>query len=85
MTKFKAIVRVKRKPGVLDPQGKTILESLKRLEYENVKSVFVGKVFFLDIEVESAEKAELEIGEIARKVLSNPIIEDFEIIHLGEI
>ena len=84
MTKFKAIIRVKRKPGVLDPQGKTILESLKRLEYENIESVFVGKAFFIDIKSQDEEAAKKALSEIALKVLSNPIIEEFEIIHFEE-
>ncbi|MFP4460174.1 MAG: phosphoribosylformylglycinamidine synthase subunit PurS [Candidatus Zixiibacteriota bacterium] len=85
MKKFKAIVRVKRKPGVLDPQGKTILESLQRLEYGNVNSLYVGKSFFIDIDSENAGDAKAEIAEISKKVLSNPIIEDFEILEIEEI
>ena len=74
-----------RKDGVLDPQGKTIHESLGRLEYDKIESVRVGKVFFIDIKAENAEMAKKQIEEISIKVLSNPIIENFVILDLQEL
>ncbi|HLV02141.1 MAG TPA: phosphoribosylformylglycinamidine synthase subunit PurS [Acidobacteriota bacterium] len=76
--KSKVIVRLKE--GVLDPQGQTIQRSLKRLGVEGVSSVRQGKFFELEFSGESDPARVRKITEeIARNVLSNPIIETFEV------
>ena len=77
--KMKARVVVKLKEGVLDPQGKTIHQALAKMGMAEVSRVRQGK--FFEIEFEGVGKAEAlrRSEEIARKVLSNPIIENFEI------
>lgn len=78
MMKSKVIVRLKE--GVLDPQGQTIQRSLKRLGAKEVLSVRQGKFFELEFSGESdPEQVRQMTEEIARKVLSNPIIETFEV------
>ncbi|WP_022851870.1 phosphoribosylformylglycinamidine synthase subunit PurS [Limisalsivibrio acetivorans] len=74
---MKVKVYVKLKSGVLDPQGQTILGSVRRLGHDFVKDVRVGK--FFEIEVDETENLEEKIAEISDKVLSNPIIEEFSI------
>ena len=70
-------VYVSYKKGVLDPQGKAVLESLKSLGYTEFSEVRVGKYFEIKIDSSIKEKAEIEkkVQEIADKVLSNPIME----------
>ncbi len=67
------------RPAILDVQGKTVEHSLHSLGYTNIGHVRIGK--HITLEIEAADKAEAEklAHEAAEKVLSNPIIEDFEV------
>jgi phosphoribosylformylglycinamidine synthase PurS subunit len=72
-------IRVKPRPGLLDPQGKAIHHALHSLGWEGVEDVRVGKAIYLDMDAESPEQA-LEIAEtMCRKLLANPVTEDFEV------
>ena len=73
-----ARVFVSFKPTVLDPQGQTIRGALNGLGHSSIAAVRQGK--FFDIEMAngaSLEQARQEIDQIARDVLSNPVIEDY--------
>ena len=72
----KVIVDVVLKPEILDPQGQAITGALRRLGITGVKSVRQGKHFELDVE-DSIDDAALE--QLADRVLSNPVIEEFTI------
>ncbi|MFA5114076.1 MAG: phosphoribosylformylglycinamidine synthase subunit PurS [Candidatus Margulisiibacteriota bacterium] len=68
MAKIKVYVTPKQ--GVLDPQGKTVESALHTMGYKNVSNVHIGKY----IELEAPEK---QIDEMCKKLLANPIIEDY--------
>jgi phosphoribosylformylglycinamidine synthase PurS subunit len=70
-------VEVTLKKEVLDPQGVAVENSLKALNYDNVRQVRVGKYIELIIEAEGREKAATQVEEMSRRLLSNPVIEDF--------
>ena len=74
---MKAHVIVRLKPQVLDPQGETIRSALGTLGYDNVNEVRQGKHFELSLETASREEAEAQAKEIAKRVLSNPVLETF--------
>ena len=77
---MKARVYVTLKPTVLDPQGQTIRRALAGLGHSLVLDVRQGKYF--DINVEDGgdrTKAAAELDQIAREVLSNPVIEEYRI------
>ncbi len=71
---MKAKIEVFLKPEVLDPQGETIKRALHTLGYDTIREVRQGKVFYIELDEKDAGKV---IEEIARKVLANPVIEDF--------
>lgn len=73
---MKAYVYVSLKKSVLDPQGKTIHNALKKMGYQGVDDVRQGKYFELTLDMEPAQ-AKNEVERIAREVLTNPVIEDF--------
>jgi phosphoribosylformylglycinamidine synthase subunit PurS len=79
--KAKIIVRLKQ--TVHDPQGEAIWQTLQHMGYSKITSVRQGKVF--DIEMEHMNQSDTTklLEEIARKVLANPIIEEY-VIELGE-
>ncbi len=68
MAKIKVYVTPKH--GVLDPQGKTVEAALHTMGYKNVSNVHIGQY----IELEGPEN---KIDEMCKKILSNPIIEDY--------
>jgi phosphoribosylformylglycinamidine synthase len=77
---MKARVYVTLKPTVLDPQGQTIRRALAGLGHSLIADVRQGKYF--DIAVEDGadrDKAAAELDQIAREVLSNPVIEEYRI------
>ena len=77
--RYKADVVVKLKDGVRDPQGSAIATILKRTKIENKPNVGVGKFFTIEVEDKTAQGAKKKLEHIAREVLSNPILEKYEI------
>jgi phosphoribosylformylglycinamidine synthase len=75
---MKAHVYVTLKRTVLDPQGQTIQNALRKMQYQGVKDVRQGKYFVLDLDNSlDAATAKAEVERIARDVLTNPVIEEF--------
>ena len=74
---MKAHVYVTLKRTVLDAQGQTVADALRRMQYRGVADVRQGKYFVLTLDdgLEHAE-AEAEVARIAREVLTNPVIEE---------
>jgi len=76
-------VRVKPRPGLLDPQGKAIHHALESLGYPGVAEVRVGKVMDLEMDAASEAEARERVDEMCRKLLANPVTEDFEVTVAG--
>ena len=74
---FLAKIFITLKPTVNDPQGQTVLGSLKTLGFGSVDTVRMGK--YLEVKMLEGERsrAEEQINEMCRKLLANPVIEDF--------
>ena len=73
---MKARVIVTPRKALLDPQGKAVQKSLKRLGYDEVENVRVGKYIEITINDDDRKKAGSRLDEMCKKLLSNPIIED---------
>ncbi len=75
---MKAHVYVTLKASVLDPQGQTIQNALRKIGFADVSAVRQGKYFALSLaDGLASEVAKAEVERIAREVLTNPVIEDF--------
>ena len=75
---MKAHVYVTLKRTVLDAQGKTVADALRRMSYKGIADVRQGKYFLLTLEDGiDATSAQAEVERIAREVLTNPVIEEF--------
>jgi phosphoribosylformylglycinamidine synthase len=75
---MKAHVYVTLKTSVLDPQGQTIHNALKKIGYGQVEGVRQGKYFVLSLaDGLGGEQAREQVEKIAREVLTNPVIEEF--------
>ena len=73
------VVDVMPKPEILDPQGKAVLGALPRLGFAGVADVRQGKRFELELKGEASDAALAEVTKMAETLLSNPVIEDFEV------
>ena len=82
---MKAHVYVTLKRTVLDAQGQTVADALRRMNYCGVSDVRQGKYFLLTLEpsatdantAEAEAAARVEVDRIAREVLVNPVIEEY--------
>ena len=75
---FKAKVLIKRRQSILDPQGKAVEIGAKHLGLTNVQNTRIGKLIEFDVDVEDKSTAEKEVNLYCNKLLSNPIMEDYE-------
>lgn len=77
---MKAIVHVGLKPGVLDPQGKAVADTLGRLGFDEVGSARIGKVIELDLTGDlDPAAAEARVREMCETLLANTVIESYRI------
>ncbi len=74
---MKARVYVTYRRGILDPQGNAVARSLATLGFHEVNDVRVGKL--IDIELEAVDRASAErmLDEMCRRLLANPVIEEY--------
>jgi phosphoribosylformylglycinamidine synthase, purS protein len=78
MTAYTAIVTVRLKGGVLDPEAKTTRRALERLEFE-IAALRTADRFEIDLEASNADEAADRAEEMAERLLANPTIHDYEI------
>jgi len=83
--RFSFEVLVRLKPGLLDPQGKAVEGSLPAMGWTNVSGVRVGKHVELTVEADAEDAARAQVEEMARRLLSNPVIEEFQILAADEV
>jgi phosphoribosylformylglycinamidine synthase len=77
---MKVRVYVTPKEGILDPQGATVERVLPALGFSGVSDVRIGKFIELNLDPApgaSSDQAHAQVDEMCRKLLANPIIEDF--------
>jgi phosphoribosylformylglycinamidine synthase PurS subunit len=75
---MKAHVYVTLKTSVLDPQGQTIHNALRKIGFSEVSAVRQGKYFALSLaDGLEPQAARTQVERIAREVLTNPVIEEF--------
>ncbi len=77
MSKSKAVVYIRLKEGVLDPQGKTIAQAMSNMGYNEFSSVRSGR--FFELECDSRPDLDDRIDEVCRKLLSNPVVETYRV------
>ena len=73
---MKAKVIVMPKLSILDPQGVAVRDAMRHHGLPGAKSVRVGRM--IEVDIDGASEAQLH--EVAREMLSNPVIEDYELV-----
>jgi phosphoribosylformylglycinamidine synthase subunit PurS len=83
VSEYRFAVNVTPKAGILDPQGRAVESSLGHLGIEGVSAVRVGRRIELTATAEDPAAARAVVERLGRELLSNPLIETFEVEALG--
>jgi phosphoribosylformylglycinamidine synthase len=75
---MRATVLVRPKPGILDPQGQAVESSLRHLGFE-VGEARVGRLVDVELTTDDQAEARAQIERMCEKLLTNPLIESYEI------
>jgi phosphoribosylformylglycinamidine synthase len=84
MTSYRYAVNVTPKPGILDPQGRAVEGSLGHLGITGVTGVRVGRRVELTVDADDQAAARNVVERLAGELLSNPLIEAYDIELLAE-
>jgi phosphoribosylformylglycinamidine synthase PurS subunit len=82
---YRFAVNVTPKPGILDPQGKAVERSLPHLGIAGVSGVRVGRRVEMTVEAADEAAARAVVDRLAGELLSNPLMELFEVEPMGEV
>lgn len=75
---FSSKIKITLRKNILDPQGKTIEHSLKTMGYDSILDTRIGKFIELAVEADSLDKAKQITDDACKKLLANPVMEDYE-------
>lgn len=79
MKAFTISVRVSLKDGILNPEAEAVKKSLQRLSITSVEDLSIERHYVFKIKAEQQSEA-LEVGrKMARELLSNIVMENFEV------
>ncbi len=76
---MKAIVTIRRRANIADPEGSTIRRALGDLGFRGVESVRVNRTIELEVAAGDLEQATAQVREMCEQLLVNPVMEDFDI------
>ncbi|MGH7507568.1 MAG: phosphoribosylformylglycinamidine synthase subunit PurS [Longimicrobiales bacterium] len=79
MNEYRIEVRIAPRAGLLDPEGKAVQHALRSLEFEDVEDVRVGRLIRLRLLADDETAARAAADEMCRKLLANPVTEDYQI------
>jgi len=74
---FKVKVLIKRRKTILDPQGKAVEIGAKHLGLSNIKNTRIDKYIEFNVDTNNKKAAEDEVNDYCKKLLANPIMEDY--------
>lgn len=74
---LKAKINITLKKTVADPQGSTIKRALESLGYKDLADARMGKLVTIRLNLRDKKRAEREVDQMCKRLLANPIIEDY--------
>ncbi|MDQ6617556.1 MAG: phosphoribosylformylglycinamidine synthase subunit PurS [Actinomycetota bacterium] len=83
--RFDVLVEVALRPGIADPQGATIERALPALGFQQVSGVRTGKAIRFSIEADGEPSARIQVDELCRRFLTNPVIEEAHVTLAGGV
>jgi len=85
MSRFRVTVHIVPRRGLLDPQGKAVTDALRTLGFGAVQDVHFGRHVVVEMDAPDSSAAERSTREMCKKLLANPVIEDFEIASVSNL
>jgi phosphoribosylformylglycinamidine synthase subunit PurS len=82
VTKYRTSVHIVPRDGILDPQGHAVADALHSLGFSQVRDVRVGRHVVVDADADTPQAARDAVRAMCERLLSNPVIEDFEIVSI---
>ncbi|MDR2362076.1 MAG: phosphoribosylformylglycinamidine synthase subunit PurS [Prevotellaceae bacterium] len=76
--KFLAEINVMPLQALLDPQGKAVTGVIRHNGYTDMNHVRIGKRLTIEVEADTKEQAADRVDEVCRRILHNPIMEEYE-------
>lgn len=73
---YHARIEVRLKPSYMDPEGETARKALLDLMYK-VKRVGTTRIYEVDLQASSPEDAKKKVDEMCRRLLANPVKDDY--------
>jgi phosphoribosylformylglycinamidine synthase len=73
---FKGTIHIRLKSGHSDPEGEMAAQSLRDLRY-SVQDVRVVKIYEIILTATSQQQAKQHVEEMCKRLLANPIKDDF--------
>ena len=83
MPDYRFAVAVMPKPGILDPQGRAVEQSLGHLDVDGVHDVRIGRRVERTVSAEGEAEARAVVGRLADELLSNPLVETYALERLA--
>jgi phosphoribosylformylglycinamidine synthase subunit PurS len=85
MTRYRVSVEIKPREGILDPQGRAVADALRTLGFADVQDVHVGRYVVVDADAPSVARAKESVDAMCKKLLANPVVEDFAITRVDPL
>jgi phosphoribosylformylglycinamidine synthase subunit PurS len=76
---MRVTVTIDRRPEIADPEGTTVKRALHDLGFTEAKDVRMDRVIHLDVTGENPEEVRERVEEMCRRLLANPVLEDFSV------
>jgi phosphoribosylformylglycinamidine synthase len=80
---YRFALAVMPKPGILDPQGRAVEQSLGHLDLDGVRDVRIGRRVELTVSAQGEAEARAVVGRLADELLSNPLVETYALERLA--
>ncbi len=77
--KYTAKIYITLREGILDVQGKQVEHGLHSIEFDKLTNVRIGRYVTLDVESDSSDSAKDMVENACKKLIANPIVEDYSI------
>ena len=85
MSRYRVAVHIVPRRGILDPQGKAVADALHALGFAGVADARIGRHVVLEVDAADHAAADGAVRDMCRRLLANPVTEDFEIASVDSL
>ncbi|MCS6965226.1 MAG: phosphoribosylformylglycinamidine synthase subunit PurS [Candidatus Kapabacteria bacterium] len=85
MSSFRVAAVVTLRRSIADVQGTTVEQALHIIGFPRIEHVRIGKYIEMNVVAASAEEARAYVEEACRRLLANPVIEDYRVTEVEPV